>query len=635
MRAKLRASAMVLLAIVLLMGVMPASALGAVTMTWERNWGSYADADELVAGQFHYPTDVAADKWGNVYVAGGESGDHRIQMFSASGVFQKSVGTVLSPSALLENPCNVTVDRWGRIYVTERGNGFRVHIFNPELYNDAGTFDGIGDSAIGTTEGIAAALDGTIYVLNGGSATGGEIMRWSRQGDYLSQWAVPGEYAMGIAAAQDGDVYAVTDVDNAVTQECVLKYTAIGGPLGVWGGPGAAQGLFLRPSGIGTDPLENVYVVESQGARGQVFEPDGTYQTVFGSSGVAADQFWTPHDIGVGLDRNVYVVDNGANRISKWNVTVSTEETQVAGDTRYDTAVAASERAYPDGSDYVVIATGADFPDALGGAALAGAADAPLLLTKKYALPTSVRDEIIRLDAHYAYVLGGTNSIADTVITELQGMSPMMTNRLSGGTRYSTANAIAAETIDLLGASYDGTAFVATGDTFPDALAASPIAAANGWPIYLTPKGGLDSTVSSAMQANGSNHGYLLGGTNTLSAAVETSLNTAPFVGFTRIGGESRYETAANIAQEGFDGMGMLWSRPAIAVGTNFADALSGGVLQGSDYSVLLLTPSTGVDAYTSSALTANRDSIYEMRFFGGMTVIPQAVRDDYMELLN
>jgi len=628
---------MVLLTIVLLMGVMPASALGAVTMTWERNWGSYADADELLSGQFHYPTDVAADKWGNVYVAGGESGDHRIQMFSASGVFQESVGTVLSPSALLENPCNVTVDRWGRIYVTERGNGFRVHIFNPELYNDAGTFDGSGESAIGTTEGIVAALDGTIYVLNGGSATGGEIMRWSRQGAYLSQWAIPGEYATGIAAAQDGDVYAVTDQDNAVTQECVLKYDAFGGPLGVWGGPGAAQGLFLRPSGVGTDPLENVYVVESQGARGQVFESDGTYQTVFGSSGVAADQFWVPYDIGVGLDRNVYVVDNSANRISKWKASVPSTAVSVAGATRYETAVAASIKAYPDGCDYVVIATGANWPDALGGAALAGAADAPLLLTGKDSLPTVVRDEIIRLDAHYAYVLGGKSVISDTVITQLQSLT-MMTNRLWGDNRYLTANAIAAETVSLLGSEYDGTAFVATGQNFPDALAASPISASNGWPIYLTPTASLDANVRAAMLANGSNHGYILGGPNAVSASVAAALETMsplPPGAFTRIAGNDRYETAAKIAQEGFDGMGMLWSRPAIAIGTNFPDALAGGVLQGSDYSVLLLTPPTGLNGFTAAKLSANRDSIYEMRFLGGPTVLPQAVRNSAMALLH
>ncbi len=77
-------------------------------------------------------------------------------------------------------------------------------------------------------------------------------------------------------------------------------------------------------------------------------------------------------------------------------------------------------------------------------------------------------------------------------------------------------------------------------------------------------------------------HGYILGSTDAVSAAVATELNSAPFIGFGRFGGTDRYDTAAIIANIGYDGMGMLWSRPALAVGTNFPDALAGGVLQGS-----------------------------------------------------
>jgi len=630
--ARLRASAVIMLAIVLLMGVMPAGALGAVTMTWERNWGSKGELLTLADGEFYYLSDVATDKWGNVYVAGGENGDHRVQMFSPDGTFLDSVGTVNVPSTLLEDPRSVTVDRWGNIYVAEKGNGGRINVFFPELYNgvSARTFDGTGDSAIGNPANISAGLDGTLYVIENAN----EIQRWTMTGEYISKWAPLGFGTMGIGVAQDGNVYTTTDITSGIT-ESVIKYDAFGGYLDDWGGPGSALGFFERPYDVGTDPLENVYVIEAQGSRGQVFEPDGTFLTAFGSPGNGDGQFSGPYGIGVGLDRNVYIADTFNHRISKWNVTVSTEQVVVSGLSRYDTAVEAAKRAYPDGADTVIIATGANWPDALGGAALAGAADAPLLLTTKDALPTSVFNEIVDLNADFAYILGGTNAVSEAVVDQLETISSMTVVRLSGLSRYETANAIAAETVDLLGSSYDGTAFVATGQNFPDALAASPIAAANGWPIYLTPKLDLDPVVSAAMQSNGTTHGYLLGGTGALAPEVETALNEAPFVGFSRIDGGTRYETAANIAQAGFDGMGMLWSRPAIAVGTNFADALSGGVLQGTDYSVMLLTPPTGTDADTMAALTANRDSIYEMRFFGGDGVIPPALRTSYMALLH
>jgi hypothetical protein len=60
----------------------------------------------------------------------------------------------------------------------------------------------------------------------------------------------------------------------------------------------------------------------------------------------------------------------------------------IEGLSRFHTAVAASVEAYPDGSQYVIIATGRNWPDALGGTALAGALDAPILLSEPTSLPS-------------------------------------------------------------------------------------------------------------------------------------------------------------------------------------------------------------------------------------------------------
>jgi len=57
--------------------------------------------------------------------------------------------------------------------------------------------------------------------------------------------------------------------------------------------------------------------------------------------------------------------------------------TSIAGANRYATAVAVSKKAFPAGADAVVIATGENWPDALGGSALAGALGGPILLTRR------------------------------------------------------------------------------------------------------------------------------------------------------------------------------------------------------------------------------------------------------------
>jgi putative cell wall-binding protein len=613
----------------LVLGIVPAQALGTVTLTWERNWGSTG----LLPGQFTVPPDVATDKWGNVYVAGGENHDDRIQMFDADGTFIKSVGTTGEPNTgIVRMPRALTTDRWGTIYVAEKETGAsNIHLFNPLLYSDLGRFHTNATDAINGPNGIAVALDGTTYVSDWGTS----LQRW-RNRDLVNQWAPAGVSVYGVCVTQDGVVLATTDVDSGITNS-VIQYSFAGVFQKSWGGLGTAPGEFNRPYDIGADPLGNSYVIESEGSRGQVFAPDGTHLTTFGSSGVGDGQFYLPYGIGVGLDRTVYVADTNNNRISKWNVTIPTESTQVAGDSRYTTAIEASKRAYPDGAKMVVISTGENWPDALGGASLAGAVGAPLLLTPKNALPVAVHEEIERLHATGAYILGSEAAVSAAVydaVDALMILTPPV--RLGGGDRYATANLIATETVERVNADkgYDGTAFVATGENFPDALAASPIAAANGWPIYLTRKSGLPASVKAAMEANISNHGYILGSTDAVSAAVATELSLAPFISFGRYEGPNRYATAAAIASIGYDGMGMLWSRPALAVGTNFPDALAGGVLQGSDCSVLLLTPGSSLDPYAAAALEANRDMIYEMRFLGGASALGTAPRTAAMALL-
>ncbi|MBF4510184.1 MAG: cell wall-binding repeat-containing protein, partial [Aeromicrobium sp.] len=150
---------------------------------------------------------------------------------------------------------------------------------------------------------------------------------------------------------------------------------------------------------------------------------------------------------------------------------------RVAGLNRYLTSVAASKRAFLSAST-VVVATGDNWPDALGGSALAGAVEGPLLLTSSASLPSGVRDEIVRLKAKKVYVLGGKAAVSDTVLNQIKGI-PGVTSveRVSGNDRYGTARAIADKAIAELNArgTYSGGALVATGGNFPDATAASPL----------------------------------------------------------------------------------------------------------------------------------------------------------------
>jgi putative cell wall-binding protein len=637
MKRSLRILALSFLAATVLLAVMPATVFGAVppvSLTFVDEWGTldstvpYGDVD----GTFRYPMDVNVDKWGHVYVAGGTNGDDRVQVFESDGTFITSLG---SPDIVM--PMSVTTDRWGNVFVGENGNGGRIHTFGGLLSPWNGTFDGSGPSAITSPWGLGASLDGYVYVADSNAVN---IQRWTWSKQFMDSTAQLGSLTSGLDVSEDGLVFTTTDNISGIMHSVVVYDWIWGVGNDSWGGFGTGTGQFNRPYDVEVDPIGRSYVIESAGSRGQVFTPDGTYMTTFGSGGSGDGQFSAPYGIAVGPDRTVYVADTFNHRVQRWEVSTPAALDEIAGANRITTAVQASEKAFPDGAPIAVVATAYNWPDALGGAALAGVVNGPILLTHPDALPGEVATEISRLGCEGVYVLGGEDAVSADVYDAIAAIvSSSDTKRLEGPDRYATAVEIAREVKVLRGSSYDGTAFVCTGADFPDALAAAPIAAANGWPIYLTrPDSLLPSVATALIQSYGgnpSNHGYIIGGEAALAPAVETALNSPPFIGYGRYGGANRYDTAATLADVAYNGMGMLWSRPALATGENFPDALAGGALQGDDCSVLLLTRTDSLPSETAAALTANEDMIYELRFLGGTAAISTTVRNQVKTILG
>ncbi len=245
--------------------------------------------------------------------------------------------------------------------------------------------------------------------------------------------------------------------------------------------------------------------------------------------------------------------------------------TTIAGSNRYETAVQASKQAFPTGATSVVIATGANWPDALGGGALAAATDGPVLLTKPTSLPASVVAEIKRLGAKRAYILGGTSAVDASVertLRDLLGTSNV--TRIGGRTRYETAEKIAQAVVDEVedAESFDGGAFIATGANFPDALAATPLSVATRKPIFLVGPKGLSSSTRSAMRAAGVSEVVVLGGTGAVSSSVEAALRSSLGSSHVeRLAGANRYATAVDVATYGVEELGLSWDGLAIATG--------------------------------------------------------------------
>jgi len=299
----------------------------------------------------------------------------------------------------------------------------------------------------------------------------------------------------------------------------------------------------------------------------------------------------------------------------------------VEGTDRFATAAKASSLAFPDGSDTVVIASGRNFPDALGGSALAGALNAPVLLVEQSYIPQVVEDEIDRLGATKAIIIGGQFAVGVGVWEDLSQMYIPVT-RIEGVDRYETAKKVAEETVRVQGAAYDGRVFFATGTNFPDALAAAPLAASGGTPILLVKPTEIPAFTTQALASVSPTEAIVLGGTGAVSATVYGQLQTEfGAANVTRLGESDRYSTAVRIAQYGVDEFGLSWDGLAFATGTNFPDALAGGATQGFIGSVVMLTKSTSLPDAPRLKLLDVGSEIFDVYYLGGTGAISDATR--------
>lgn len=304
-------------------------------------------------------------------------------------------------------------------------------------------------------------------------------------------------------------------------------------------------------------------------------------------------------------------------------------ESEEAGDTRYQTAIEVSRTNYPEGSEMVIIATGRNFPDALAGASLAGLYNAPILLVNDE-IPAEVADEIDRLGATMGLVLGRERAVSFEVEDDLEDLG-LEVARLGGINRFETAKLIAEEATNIMGDGWDGTAFLATGYNWPDALSAGPLSAATGWPIFLGGPGGdpINDYTADAMDDLGVEELYILGGPAVISAGDSSGVQASI------LAGEDRYETAVAIAQFGVDEIGLSMGSLAIATGERYPDALTAGPGQGISGGSLLITPKATTSSAIMDEIDANSDTIATVKFIGGLEAITQSVRDAIMGLLE
>ncbi|MGI6217266.1 MAG: cell wall-binding repeat-containing protein [Coriobacteriales bacterium] len=267
---------------------------------------------------------------------------------------------------------------------------------------------------------------------------------------------------------------------------------------------------------------------------------------------------------------------------------------RLAGSNRYKTSQAISQEGFST-SDYAVVATGDNFPDALSASALAGAYDCPIVLTTGKSLSDEAKSELSRMKVQNVIVVGGSAAVSSNTFSQIEGMGIDAT-RISGSNRQDTALKVYEQVKSVTGGEYD-TVVVATGKNFADALSIAPYAYANNAPVILTNSDGTLTEETAAAISSDTNvdNVVFIGGSSLVKDSVRSQIGSGKTT--RRLWGSDRYETSLAVAKFEVES-GMSTDYVAVTTGGNFPDALAGSALCGSKNGILVLCEnSTDSDA--------------------------------------
>lgn len=262
------------------------------------------------ADGFNRPLGVTTDGSGRIYVA--DSANNRIVVYSPNGKFLFTFGKFGPGQGELNYPTSVAVTKDGLIAVSDFHNR-RIQIFD-----DKGEFLRLfpKDAKKPLMPAVLALGENDVlYVSDVGSQ---QIVKFSVKGEELGRFGSPGggegqlNYANGITVDRKSGRIFVSDSNNARVQ--------------VFDGDGSISHVFdsgsgmVNPRGVAYYEKRNsLYVVDTFGHRIFVFDKDNKLARTFSSRGLGESELNFPNGIHIDSRGRIYITDRENNRISVWS----------------------------------------------------------------------------------------------------------------------------------------------------------------------------------------------------------------------------------------------------------------------------------------------------------------------------
>jgi putative cell wall-binding protein len=190
----------------------------------------------------------------------------------------------------------------------------------------------------------------------------------------------------------------------------------------------------------------------------------------------------------------------------------------------------------------------------------------------------------------------GPASAASAPVTPTAPAAPSTVTRWAGSDRY-------ASSADFSSKSFEpgvDVAYIATGENFPDALSAAPIAGITKSPVLLTRGAFLPAAISAELGRLKPRKIVVLGSDGVVSERVRESLKALTSGSVERWYGPDRYASSADFSRRSFTtGVDVAY----VATGDDFPDALSAAPAAGVTGGPILLTRSDRVPAPIATEL--------------------------------